>query len=364
MQQSLRAGDWLAAQNRVGGPCGSPRIERKGATMPRPTTIRFALAIAATAMLALSLTHPSMAAEKVRVGKAVATAFTFTPLDIGIRAGVFAKYGLDVQIINFTGDAKLQQGLASDAVDFGLGSGPGMAFAAKGAPVRAVAAYFGAPANICVMVKEGSPINTVADLKGKIVSVTTVGSLTAWLTQRMSLHEGWGADGIKIAATGGGQAATSALLTGSVDAVMGASETALTLQEKHRARLLVTMDKFVPRFITHVIFARKAVIDEDPQKVETFVKSFFAVLQYMRTHRDETIAIADDVLHDGKGVLAQAYDSQMPIMSKDGAFDPDALKLIKQSWMDLKVLDKEPSDDEFLTRRFVPVKVAGGAEKK
>jgi hypothetical protein len=53
----------------------------------------------------------------------------------------------------------------------------------------------------------------------------------------------------------------------------------------------------------------------------------------------------------------------MPIMSKDGTFDPEALKLIKESWVDLKILDKEPSDDQILTRRFVPVKVAGGAEK-
>ncbi|MGH7033176.1 MAG: ABC transporter substrate-binding protein, partial [Stellaceae bacterium] len=117
--------------------------------MLRLRIAKFALGIAALLALALLPPRPADAAQKVRVGKAVATAFTFTPLDIGIREGVFAKYGLDVQIVNFTGDAKLQQGLASDAIDFGLGSGPGMAFAAKGNPIRAVAAYFGAPANIC-----------------------------------------------------------------------------------------------------------------------------------------------------------------------------------------------------------------------
>jgi len=326
--------------------------------------IHSALAIASCAVLAVSLAHPSVAAEKVRVGKAVASAFTFTPLDIGIREGVFAKYGLDVQIVNFTGDAKLQQGLASDAIDFGLGSGPGMAFSAKGNPVRAVAAYFGAPANICVMVKEDSPAKTVADLKGKIMAVSTVGSLTAWLTQRISVHEGWGPDGIKIVATGGGPAMTSAILTGSVDAGMGSYETALTLKEKNRARPLATMDKFVPRFITHVIFARKPLIDSDPKKVGTFVDAFFAVLDYMRAHRDKTIAIADDVLHDGKAVMSGAYDREMPIMSKDGTFDPAALKIIKESWVDLKILDKEPSDDQILTRRFVPVKLASSGARK
>ncbi|MGH7035361.1 MAG: hypothetical protein ACREFL_16635, partial [Stellaceae bacterium] len=125
-----------------------------------------------------------------------------------------------------------------------------------------------------------------------------------------------------------------------------------------------TMDKFVPRFITHVIFARKALIDQNPKEVGTFVNAFFAVLDYMRTHRDKTIAIADDVLHDGKAVMSGAYDREMPIMSKDGTFDPVALKIIKQSWVDLKILDKEPSDDQILTRRFVPVKIASGSEGK
>jgi NitT/TauT family transport system substrate-binding protein len=306
--------------------------------------------------LALAVSpRPADAAQTVHVGKAVPTAFTFVPLDIGVKEGIFAKYGIDVDIVNFTGDAKLQQGLTAGSIDFGLGSGPGMAFAVKGVPVRAVADYFGAPANIAVIVSEDSPIKTVADLRGKIMAVSTVGSLTAWLTQQIAIREGWGQDGIRIVATGGGPAMDSAIITGAVDAGMGSYETALTLHEKHRARPLVTMDKYEPRFITHVIYARQPLIDTEPGKIENFVKGFFATLDYMRTHRAKTIADADDVLHDGTAVMSQAFDREMPIMSKDGSFDPVALKVIKQSWVDLKILDSIPSDDEILTRRFVPV---------
>ncbi len=313
-------------------------------------------AIAAAFALAV-LPRPADADQTVRVGKAVPSAFTFVPLDIGVKEGIFAKYGLEVDIINFTGDAKLQQGLTAGSIDFGLGSGPGMAFAVKGAPVRAVADYFGAPANIAVIVKEDSPIKKVADLKGKIMAVSTVGSLTAWLTQQIAIREGWGEDGIRIVATGGGPAMDSAILTGAVDAGMGSYETALTLQEKHRARPLVTMDKYEPRFITHVIYARQPLLDAQPGEVENFVKGFFATLDYMRAHRAKTIADADDVLHDGTAVMSQAFDREMPIMSKDGSFDPVALKVLKQSWVDLKILDSVPSDDQILTRRFVPVKI-------
>ncbi len=312
----------------------------------------------AAALIALGFApRPADAADAVRVGKAVATAFTFTPLDIGIKEGVFAHYGLDVKAVNFTGDAKLQQGLAAGSVDFGLGSGPGMAFAVKGVPQRAVAAYFGAPVNIAVTVGENSPIKSVADLKGKVMAVSTVGSLTAWLTQRISIHEGWGQDGIKIVATGGGPAMTSAIISGAVDAGMGSYESALTLQEKHRGRPLVTMDEFVPRFITHVIFARKQLIDEKPATVERFVHGFFATLEWMRGHKEQTVAYADEVLNEGKTVLTGAYEREMPVMSKDGRFDPVALKTIKESWVALKTLPKIPNDDQFLTRKFVPVKL-------
>lgn len=340
--------------------------DEREATMQRMGAASFILRFGAiaTALIAAGLPYRANAETTVTVGKAVPTAFTFVPLDIGVKEHVFAKYGLNVKIVDFTGDAKLQQGLASDAIDFGLGSGPGMAFAAKGSPVRAVADYFGAPANIAVTVKEGGPIKKVADLKGKVMAVSTVGSLTAWLTQQISLREGWGPNGIRIVATGGGPAMVSAIVSGSVDAGMGSYEEALKLQEQHRGFPLVTMDKYEPRFITHVIFARKELIDKKPDEVRNFVTAFFATLDYMRAHRATTIADADAVLHDGKTVMTEAYDQQMPIMSKDGRFDPVALKVLKQSWVDLKILPTEPSDDQILTREFVPVKFESAANAK
>ena len=43
--------------------------------------------------LAVLVAAPAGAAEKIRVVKAVAFAWTFTPLDVGIEAGIFAKHG-------------------------------------------------------------------------------------------------------------------------------------------------------------------------------------------------------------------------------------------------------------------------------
>ena len=48
-------------------------------------------------------------AEIVRFGKPVAGAFTFALLDVGVRAGIFKRHGLDIEISAFTGGTRLVQ---------------------------------------------------------------------------------------------------------------------------------------------------------------------------------------------------------------------------------------------------------------
>ena len=63
----------------------------------------------AAALAGALIAAPAQAAAPLRVAKAVPEAFSFTPLDIGIRKGFFKKNGLDVEGSAFAGDAKLQQ---------------------------------------------------------------------------------------------------------------------------------------------------------------------------------------------------------------------------------------------------------------
>src|SRR5258706_12930300 len=98
--------------------------------------------------LAVLVVAPAGAAEKLRVVKAVAVAWTFTPLDVGIEMGLFAKHGLEGEASAAAGDAKLQQALTADSADIGIGSGPGMAFLAQGGPAKAVAVMYGVPKNM------------------------------------------------------------------------------------------------------------------------------------------------------------------------------------------------------------------------
>ncbi len=328
--------------------------------MPRLSRRSLMTALTCSAMLPLSaLLAPARAAQKLRVAKVVPFAWTFTPLDIGMQEGIFAKHGLDIEASASTGDAKLQQLLASGSVDIGIGSGPGMAFAAKGAPAKAVAEMYGAPRNMAVMVGYDSPIKTVADLKGKKLGCTTVGSLTAWIGQRINEKEGWDGNGIDVVPIGGMPPARAAIKTHQIDGYIGALEVGYKLEEAKEWRVITSATPFVDHFITHVLFARDDLVQKQPDTVRAFLQGWFETIAYMKAHKDKTVEISAKVIDVSPAVAARAYDEQIGGFSTDGTFDPQAVATLKKSFIDMGLLKEVPADNVLFTTQFVPVKVGG-----
>ena len=302
------------------------------------------------------LVAPAHAAEKLRVGKAVAFAWTFTPLDVGIQTGIFAKHGLEIEASDATGDAKLQQALTADSLDVGIGSGPGMAFMAKGVPAKAVAAMAGVPRNMAVMVGYNSTAKAVDDLKGKKLGVTTVGSLTDWIGKRINALKGWGTEGITTVPIGGMPPARAAIKTGQIDGYIGALETGYALEEAKEWRVITTATPFVDQFITHVFFVLEDVIAKRPEAVRAFLKGWFETIAFMKANKDKTVEITSKVLNLSPAVISRAYDEQIPIFSTDGTFDPNAVAALKQSFIEMGLLKEIPDDKVMFTTQFVPVK--------
>ena len=296
------------------------------------------------------------ASDRVRVGKSQGSAWTFLPLDIGVEQGLFARQGIDVEISDLAGDAKLQQAFAAGGIDFGLGSGPGMAFAAKGSPVIAVAAFAGPPRNISAIVLHNSNIQNIADLKGKTIAVSTTGSLSDWLAKQMAIQEGWGQDGIRAVPLGAIPTSIAALKTRQVDAVVLATEAGFRLEEQKEGHVLATLDRYAPNFITHVVFAQKSLVQSNPDLVTRFLRGFFDAIAFVKTHKEETSRLAERVLLMSPSLARRVYDLEAGMFLDDGRFDPPAVATLKQSFIDMKTLRSEPADAELFTTQFVPVK--------
>jgi NitT/TauT family transport system substrate-binding protein len=296
------------------------------------------------------------AADAIRVGKAVPFAWTFTPIDVGIETGIFAKHGLELTVTGFAGDAREQQALVSDSIDVGLGSGAGMGFLAKGVPAKAVAAMAGAPMNMSLVVSYDSPIKTLDDIKGKKIGITTVGSLTDWLLKRVVADKKWAPTDVTAVTVGGMDSTKAALKTGQIDGVVIALELGYALEAAKEWRVISLLAPFAPDFHTHVIFARDELIAKRPELVERFLRGWFETIAFMRADKTRTVEITAKVLNLDKAVVGRVYDEQIKIFTTDGRFDPKALVVIRQSLVEMGILQQVPEDSVMFTTRFVPVK--------
>ena len=309
--------------------------------------------LAFTAVHALS-TSPAAAAEKLRVGKAVPEAFSFVPVDLGMKQGIFAKQGLEIESIAFAGDARMQQAMASDSLDIALGSGPAMAFIAKGAPIKGVAAMAGPPLLLAIVVRPDGP-KTVADLKGKTVSVSTAGSLTYWLVSETSRRQGWGPNGINIAPMGAMPGQIAALKRGDIQGAIMDIGNAFDLEKKGEGRVLVRFTD-IDDFHIHVIFAADKLIAGKPDAIRKFLAGWFDTIAFMRRNKAETVKIAAEVTGKDEDINGRVYDELMPMFSDTGKFNPAALETLRKSYVELKLLPSEPDMSQLYTEAFLPKK--------
>jgi NitT/TauT family transport system substrate-binding protein len=315
---------------------------------------KFSVAFVVMAAIAFGASS-TQAADKINVGKAVQDVWLYTPADVGIEEGIFAKNGLDVEISIMSGGAKLQQALLSGSIDIGLGGSQAMALSVKGAPTVAIAALAGPPAGFSILVLPDSPIKSVADLKGKSIGFASNGSILDWLQQRLSIQQGWGQHGMKGIAAGGSQASEAALKSRQLDAIISTTETGFSLEARHEARILSNMQPFAPDLITQVIFARQPYLAEHPDRVERFLKGWFTAVAYIKANKSKSSAISARALNMDPTVVERAYDVELPYLSSDGTFNPKGVDVLRQSFVELGILDKPPTDDQILTTRFVPV---------
>jgi len=298
----------------------------------------------------------ALALEKVRLGKAVPNSFAFGATEVGIEAKIFASEGIEVEVTSFRGDAQLQQALAAGSLDVGLGSGPGLGFRAKGAPAIGVAAMYGPPANLALVLPFGSPIRTIADLNGKRIGVTTVGSLTDWLVRELSRQQGWGSDGMQILALGQMQARLAAIQRGELDGMVIEAATGYELEEAGKAKNFLLFGEIAKDFYTHVIFATDDLIEKRPDLLRRFLRGWFKTIAFMRANKEFVVASEAKTIEVKPSIAAKIYDAQILGFSPDGAWNPAAIDVIRHSLRELGILSVVPEAKAICNDQFVPVR--------
>ncbi|MFO7993027.1 MAG: ABC transporter substrate-binding protein [Marinobacter sp.] len=124
-------------------------------------------------LLGLVATAPAMAAEEFRVG--YVRVMDDAQAMLAYEAGLYEKYGLDAELIEFTSGTDLIKGIVGGQLDIGvLGFSNAFTWASKGADLKIVG---GAQRGYhSLLVREDSGIESVEDLRGKNLASQKQGS--------------------------------------------------------------------------------------------------------------------------------------------------------------------------------------------
>ena len=55
-------------------------------------------------------------------------------------------------------------------------------------------------------------------------------------------------------------------------------------------------------------------------------------------------------------VMGRTWDNEISTLEIDGRFDPQAVEVLKESFLGMGILTDKPRDDQLFTTQFLPVK--------
>ena len=309
---------------------------------------------AAAAIALACLVAPARADEKIRIGTPESTGFSFSVPDVGIATGIFQKYGLEVERIDFAGGAKMHQALDAGALDVISGTGSDILFLTKGAPERGVAAYGNDLNAISLVVRADDTLRKIEDLKGKTIGTSTTGSFTSWIAKTIAAKHGLGPDDINLAYLGTMSGIIAGLLTKNVDAISGPTSRSLILAADGKVRILVNAGDEIQDFIANIVYASDTMMKERPEALRKFLRAWFETIRYMKDHKAETVRITQKATQLPDDIAAKGYDLEMPSFFTDGHFNRQKLAAVQQSLIDLKLIEHAVPDAMIITEEFLP----------
>jgi NitT/TauT family transport system substrate-binding protein len=200
---------------------------------------------------------------------------------LGTKAGIFKKYGLDLEMIYTSGSGETLQPVIAGSVDLGLAVGTlgALAAYAKGAPVRIVGAQATGAADYWYA-KAASPIKTLKDTDGRTIAFSTNGSSTHSVVLAFIKEFGLTA---KPTATGNPSSTLTAVMTDQVDVGWASPPFGLKEMSEGKVRLIAraTDASLVRGRTVRVIAANAQLLEQRADAIARFLAAYRESIDYM-----------------------------------------------------------------------------------
>jgi NitT/TauT family transport system substrate-binding protein len=176
-----------------------------------------AIALAFAALLLFA--PPTGAAETVIAGGVSSGSTNLWPIHVGVRKGFFQTAGINVDLVFGQSNASVIQQLAANSINVSVGSGlvDPIRAVEKGAPVALIRIETQRPP-YALLAKPA--LKSIADLKGKTVSVGGPKDITRIFFERMLARSGVPPRDVDLIFAGATSARMAALQSGAADAAL------------------------------------------------------------------------------------------------------------------------------------------------
>jgi len=291
--------------------------------------------VAGTALLAGSLASAPLWAqtrpEKTKIFIAVVNKASFyhLPLTIAEQLGYFKAEGLEVQILNFPGDARALLAIGSGGADVVSGSyehtielqSAGQKFQAFVLQGRTPAIAMG------VSLKTMPNFKAVADLKGKRIGVSTLGSLTHGVVKLVLSNAGLKIDDVRLLAVGTATEALAAFRAGQIDALCNVDPVLTLLEQKGEIRLIAdtrtlkgTLRVFGGVMPAGCLYAALNFVQKNPIAVQALTHAMVRSLKWLQTAGpgDLIKTVPETYLLGDRALYLAAFNKVRQAISTDG----------------------------------------------
>ena len=247
---------------------------------------------------------------RLNVGYSAASADQL-PAWVAKDSGIFAKNGLDVQLIFFTGGTTAILALVSGDVPITQVSGPGLVNSALAGSDAVFVAAGIISLNYVLMGKPG--IKTAEQLKGGTVAISRFGSATdsiaRFALRRIGLTPG---KDVTLVQVGSGPERLTAALTGRVTASV-INPPSSFIAEKRGLAVIADVAKMGLVFQHTGVGTTRKFIKEHPDTVRRYVKAHVEAVHKMWTDKEATIRALSKYMGSGleRETLEKSYDNVM-----------------------------------------------------
>jgi putative hydroxymethylpyrimidine transport system substrate-binding protein len=246
-------------------------------------------ALALSFALALAGAAPAMAQDRLTVLLDWFVNPDHAPLIIARERGFFAAHGLEVQLIAPADPNDPPKLVAAGQADIAVSYQPQLHLqVAEGLPLRRIGTLVATPLNSLVVLADG-PILSIADLAGRKVGFSVGGFEDAVMGAMLARH-GLGLDSVELVNVN--FALSPALITGQVDAVIGAFRNFELNQMdiiERPGRAFYPEEEGVPAYDELIYVAHLDNLG-DP-RLRRFMAAVEAATHWLMNHPDEAWAI-------------------------------------------------------------------------